>query len=272
MKRSVDPQAAVGNGQMAGVRASLSMVEIDARDGGVRGRYALCRPNAGRAAVGNASPCIVFLHGRGESGTDGFKPCMVGLIPAAMMNASSAPRSAWGEFVIIAPQKPDGSSTWEQNVALVMECLMHAGAMLAASGTPIDPSRTYLTGMSQGGAGTWAIAARHPERFAAIAPVCGFVHDPAGAVSGRVHIGSDAERSRIAAAIAKARTPVWAFHGEKDDVVLPQQTRLLVAATEQAGGEARATYFPEANHNSWDPAYRDRGAELGAWLLTHRKP
>ena len=34
-------------------------------------------------------------------------------------------------------------------------------------------SRVYLIGMSMGGFGTWALANRMPDRFAAISPMCG---------------------------------------------------------------------------------------------------
>eukprot|EP01047_Picozoa_sp_COSAG01_P107224 COSAG01_NODE_36257_length_520_cov_0.807601_2_plen_88_part_01 len=37
----------------------------------------------------------------------------------------------------------------------------------------VDPKRIYLTGLSMGGFGTWDLASYSPERFAAIAPICG---------------------------------------------------------------------------------------------------
>lgn len=37
----------------------------------------------------------------------------------------------------------------------------------------VDDSRVYLIGMSMGGFGTWALASRMPDRFAAISPMCG---------------------------------------------------------------------------------------------------
>jgi dipeptidyl aminopeptidase/acylaminoacyl peptidase len=65
--------------------------------------------------------------------------------------------------------------------------------------------------------------------------------------------------------------PVWAFHGEKDDVVKPEQTRGIVAAIKAhaPGADVNATYFPQANHNSWDDAYRTQ--KLGEWLVLPRR-
>ena len=42
----------------------------------------------------------------------------------------------------------------------------------------VDPDRVYLTGLSYGGFGTWYLASRHPQRFAAIAPIIGGLAEP----------------------------------------------------------------------------------------------
>src|SRR6185295_549206 len=102
----------------------------------------------------------------------------------------------------------------------------------------IDPSRITLTGFSQGGHGAWVIGSRHTDVFAAIAPICGY-GDPAG----------------VADKLAAAGTPVWAFHGLKDDIVNPDETRRMIDAIQAArtsssavGPEPRMSLFPEANH------------------------
>jgi predicted peptidase len=125
----------------------------------------------------------------------------------------------------------------------VLACLAQARRELN-----IDPKRITLTGLSQGGHGTWVIGARHPELFAAVAPVCGYEHP-----------------STIAPRLAGR--PVWAFHGGKDDIVPAWESERLVEAIKKEGKkpEPRLTIFPEANHNSWDKAYREAG--LGTWLM-----
>jgi len=187
------------------------------------------------------SPCILFLHGKGECGTDGQKQAVVGLGSAALLQHERWP------FIVIFPQKPDEEKQWSEFEDLALSALSETRAEFA-----IDESRVYLSGLSQGGAGTWAIGARHPELFAALAPVCGY-GDPV----------------KVLGESSIKGLPIWAFHGEKDDVVKPELTRALVAAAEKAGAQVKATYFPEANHNSWDSAYRD--TELPVWLLTNKR-
>lgn len=211
---------------------------------------------------GRPAPAILFLNGRGECGTDGTRQLAVGLLPAVFLSPAEWP------FVIVFPQKPTPQSTWADHEELAMACLAAASREFR-----LDPSRVYLTGLSQGGAGAWSIGSDHPGVFAAIAPVCGFAVGAEAATGGPARFGDDAACAAIASRLAKARTPVWAFHGEKDDAVPVAQTRRLMAALEKAGWsskeDVRATYDPQAGHNCWDRAYRDEG--LAAWFLEHRR-
>jgi predicted peptidase len=229
---------------------------------GTRRPLTIISPKAGLKEPADGWPAIVFLHGRGECGDDGVRSTAVGLPPVAIADPARWP------CVIIVPQKPGADETWESHEGYVMAALEQACRVHR-----VDRSRIYLTGLSQGGAGTWAIAARNPTVFAAIAPVCGFAHTAVPRSQG-VGFGDDVQVRAIADRLALADTPIWAFHGERDDVVPPEQTRRLVSAVEAARGgpsdRVRATYFPRANHNSWDPAYRDMGDELARWLLGHR--
>lgn len=223
---------------------------------GLERLYALYVPREYRP--GTPWPCVVFLNGSGECGTDGQRQLTQGLFPA-MLNA----KENW-PMIAVFPQKPDRSSTWLDHDALVMAALART-----REEWNIDPARIYLTGLSQGGAGAWAIAARHADVFAAIAPICGY-SDPAALASNLQNM------------------PVWAFHGLKDDIVPPEHTRNMIAAIEQAGGRTaetnpppgstlaphqqgslRMTLFPDLNHGCWDRAYRDM--DVGEWLLGWRK-
>lgn len=184
-------------------------------------------------------PVVIFLNGSGECGIDGQRQLTQGLFPA-MINAPED----W-PMIALFPQKPDKASQWADHDAMVMSVLEWAKARYR-----VDASRIYLTGLSQGGAGTWAIGAKHPELFAAIAPICGY-----------------GKGEQVAAALKEM--PIWAFHGEKDNVVPSKQTKDIITAIEAAGGKPKATYFPDLNHGSWDRAYRDM--ELGEWLLSQRR-
>ncbi|MFG0253335.1 MAG: prolyl oligopeptidase family serine peptidase, partial [Phycisphaerales bacterium JB038] len=114
----------------------------------------------------------------------------------------------------------------------------------------VDADRLYVTGLSMGGYGAWALAARQPHRFAALAPICGG-GDPATATS-FVHL------------------PVWAFHGAQDNVVPVRRTQEMVEALRQAGAEARLTIYPDAGHDSWTETYEN--PKLYEWLLAQSRP
>lgn len=201
-------------------------------------------------------PLIVFLHGRGECGDDGLKQTRVGLFPAVRAHPQRWP------CIIVMPQKPGNDDTWLEHDRLVTECIADVRRNWS-----IDPERLSLTGLSQGGAGTWALAAEHPRRWSAIAPVCGFVHAP-GAVNA-IRFGSDDERERIARVIAQSGIPTWAFHGAADDVIRQEHSDRMAEAIRAAGGRVDLTIYPECNHNSWDAAYGSEG--FAEWLLSHRR-
>ncbi len=111
----------------------------------------------------------------------------------------------------------------------------------------IDDDRLYVTGLSMGGYGTWGLAARQPNRFAAIAPICG---------------GGDPTK-----AASFAHVPVWAFHGGKDSVVPVRRTQEMIEALRATGAEARLTIYPDADHDSWTETYAN--PKLYEWLLSH---
>jgi predicted peptidase len=124
----------------------------------------------------------------------------------------------------------------------------------------VDPERTYLTGLSLGGFGTWLVAERLPERFAAIVPICGFYGNPNAA--------TDAETlGRLAGALKKTR--VWCFHGALDKAVAVERSREIVAALREAGGDVRYTEYADGAHDVWNRAYAD--PELWKWLLAQRR-
>lgn len=184
-------------------------------------------------------PLIVFLHGKGECGTDGLKQTAVGIGPALTGSPGRWPA------IVLLPQKPDFEKQWEE-----FDPMVTAQIEALRAEFHIDPARTVITGLSQGGHGTWTLGALHPDRWAALVPICGY-GDP------------EVIAPKVAA------MPVWAFHGGKDDVVPPQQTQAIVDALRRAGGSPKFTLYPDANHNSWDRAYGE--PELPAWLFAQRR-
>ncbi|MEP0846828.1 MAG: prolyl oligopeptidase family serine peptidase [Phycisphaerae bacterium] len=192
---------------------------------------------------GTSWPVILFLHGRGECGHDGQKQVAQGIGTSLLWNADRWP------FIVILPQKPDEQAAWEQYDDALMRIIE-----LAAREYRIDRDRIALTGLSQGGHGVWALAARRPDAWSALVPICGYARS--------------FEPREIAARIR--HIPTWAFHGDADDVVPPQETQAIVEALRAAGGAPRLTVYPGVNHNSWDRAYAD--PELPRWLLAQRRP
>lgn len=180
-------------------------------------------------------PLMIFLHGSGERG-DNLPQVKVYGPPKV------ADRDPKFPFLLISPQLPAGQD-WD--IAKLDALLAWALKRL-----PADPSRTYLTGLSLGGHATWRWATADPTRFAAIAPVAG-TGDPA-------------------TACALKSTPVWAFHGDRDDVVTPEGSFAMARAIRACGGSPRLTIYPDLGHNSWDPAYDDPALYL--WLLEQRQP
>jgi len=203
---------------------------------GVVHPYALYAPSF--LSKAQPAPLIVFLNGRGECGMDGIKQTTQGL-----GNAIRADPRAW-PFICLFPQKPDFDSTWLEHESLVL------GVISETRGEQnIDPRRVYLTGLSQGGRGTWAIGTRHPELFAALAPICGF-----------------GPNEQLGTGIKGL--PIWAFHGDADRVVSVGESQRLAKATSDLGADVKLTVYMGVDHNSWDRAYQHE--QLAEWFLRHR--
>lgn len=179
-------------------------------------------------------PLMLFLHGAGERGSDLRKLRRYGP-PRLVESDPDFP------FILIAPQCPTGSY-WRSGALL---------ALLddAASRYRVDPRHVVVTGVSMGGYGTWELAMAAPERFAAISPICG---------------GGDARLAR-----RLVHLPIWAFHGEEDDIVPLSETLEMIDAIRAAGGKPRVTIYPRVGHDSWMAAYAT--AELYDWLLAQRR-
>jgi len=179
-------------------------------------------------------PLLIFLHGSGESGTDLAKVKVHGP-PKLIEQGKKFP------FIVVSPQAPPQTG-WQVEVIKGMLTDLKKKYR-------VDNDRVYLTGLSMGGFGTWNMAEKFPDEFAAIAPICG---------------GGDADK------IWQLRhMPVWCFHGAKDDVVPPSSSIKMVDSLKKYNANVKFTLYPEANHNSWEVTYNNDS--LYSWLLEQKK-
>jgi predicted peptidase len=199
-------------------------------------RYRFYEPAELTLADAPDRPIVIFLHGIGERGDDLQRLERHGL-PKLVAAGQNFP------FLIVSPQCP-GTDYWSEAPGLP------EFVAAAVERHRADPARVYLTGMSMGGFGVWSLAQRHPDRYAAILPICG---------GGEVRW---APRLRDVAA--------WVFHGAKDEIVPATRSVQMVEAIRTAGGRPRFTLYPEAGHDSWTETYAN--SEICPWLLSHRRP
>lgn len=182
-------------------------------------------------------PLVLFLHGSGERGDD-----------VALLRRQGLPRRLDEGLafpaVVVSPQCPMGD-VWAQHFPALLGLLD-----AVADRVPVDPKRVALTGLSLGGAGVCHLASAHPERFAALAPICG-------------------PWSWYYVTPEMAKLPMWAFHGDADEVVSVADSRRLVARVRELGGDARLTEYPGVGHDAWTRAYDD--PDLRTWLLHPRR-
>lgn len=204
-------------------------------------------------------PVMLFLHGAGERGDDNLAQTRVGIGPAIVKQQDSFP------FVVVLPQCPR-NRWWSEPAmqALALKALDQTAAEFNG-----DPNRTYLTGLSMGGYGSWAIVANNPGRFAALAIVCGGVRPPPGLSLPKEATPPIAAADPYGAVAAKVgKTPVWVFHGSADPAVRVSESRKMVEALKAAGGNVRYNEYEGVGHNSWDKAYAE--TEIFPWMLAQK--
>ncbi|MBW5447876.1 prolyl oligopeptidase family serine peptidase [Cohnella sp. CFH 77786] len=198
--------------------------------------FQLFLPDEYETKTDRSWPLILFLHGVKKRGSD-----------LRLLDGYGLPSIAenWNgfEFLVLAPQCPaytDWTSERDAVLALLERIL---------SDYRVDPDRIYLTGFSMGGHGAWDLAAYRPDRFAAVVPLAGWFDPEAAHLLGEM--------------------PVWAFHGEEDDMVPVQATKDMVQALKSADGNVTCTFYPGLKHFIMNETYRN--PDLYAWLLEHRK-
>lgn len=185
-------------------------------------------------ASGKKLPLILFLHGAGERGSGNLELVKKHGPPKLVEKNAKFP------FVVVSPQCPKNERWSQQPVNELLTSIL--------KNYNVDPQRVYLTGLSMGGFGTWDLAARHPERFAAIVPICG---------------GGDPQTAEQLKSM-----PTWVFHGAKDGAVPLKRSQEMVDAVKAAGNKhIEFTIYPDAGHDSWTESYAN--PDLYVWLLKH---
>jgi len=206
-------------------------------------RYLLYLPKDYSAKSGKRWPMILFLHGAGERGTD-----------IRLVTKHGPPRNVQGNpdfpFILVSPQCPLDHIWFNDSLLSLLDEIVATHA--------VNPGRIYLTGISMGGYGAWDLGLAYPERFAAIAPICG---------------GGEFITPYLAAgekATALNTLGVWAFHGAKDPVVpLGESQRMVDLLKKQGVREVKFTIYPDAEHDSWTETYNN--PELYEWFLRHER-
>lgn len=185
-------------------------------------------------------PLVIWLHGAGQSGSDN-EAQMGGATKPFTDEANQEERPCF----VLAPQCPDRAIGFRNQVAANLMTLIRS----LTDALPIDESRIYLTGSSMGGSGSWYLGTEHPGVFAAIVPLCGG-GDPSGAS-------------------ALKETPLWAFHGDKDEDVPLERSTTMIEAIKAAGGtKAQITILEGEGHLITSVVYVK--PELHEWIFAQK--
>ncbi len=207
-------------------------------------------------------PLVLFLHGGGERGSDNEKqlthgsdlftnPLNRGAFPAVVLFPQCRSDSYWAQVDIDRSHYPIGLDFhYERGPTPPLKAVMELlNSYISEPYT--DEDRVYVMGLSMGGMGTFELLHRMPGVFAAAIPICGAgVPETVSAYAGT--------------------TPLWVFHGAKDQVVAARHSVAMVGALLEAGAHPGFTLYDDYNHNSWDGAFAEAG--LLRWLFSHRRP
>ena len=217
-------------------------------------RYQVYVPEEWRPNDHKLWPVILFLHGRGERGSEGMWQTQIGL-PQAIRDHPDR----WPFIVVLAQCSLERYWTDREMLAMAMAELDAETAEFHG-----DSARTYLAGLSMGGYASWELARQHPNRWAAIAVAAGGIfwsYAPDRWLQASTLPGEYAQAVR--------HTSVWLFHGAEDNVVAPRQDELLYTALKTAGGHVRFWLYQGLKHDCWTRAFNE--PDLPRWLLMHRR-
>jgi poly(3-hydroxybutyrate) depolymerase len=198
--------------------------------------YRLYVPTSYTGAQGGAAfPLIVALHGLGGTedsfftGYDNIMPKLAeqhGYIIAAPLGYRVDGSYGWG--LGNQPADPNTRRLQERSEDDVMQVLR-----LVRQQYRIDENRIYLAGHSMGAIGTWKIAPKFPDIWAAIAPFAGS--------------GTPSTLERI------RHIPQFVVHGDDDRTVSVQGSRSMVAQAKDLGIDVTYVEVPGGSHSGVVP-------------------
>jgi dienelactone hydrolase len=138
----------------------------------------------------------------------------------------------------------------------------------------VDDDRIYLTGNSMGGWGVWNVSTRHPELFAAIAPVFGGV-DYHSTMSEEelasltpVSRYLNEKQSSWSMAESLVNTPIYVHHGDQDEAVNVEWSRWGVKLLQRWGYDVKYREYPGRIHEALTA---DNGPMHIDWFLKHKR-
>jgi predicted peptidase len=204
---------------------------------------------------GEPRPLLVSLHGGGQGG-DGSERTLdlvadLGIPP--LIEAGDWPDDR--PFVVLAPQYGTEAAAGDCDTGDDIAAFLD----FAIGHYEVDPSRVYLTGISCGAIGIWDYLAGYgDEHVAAAVPIAG-------------HAEWALEEAGCA---PLAEVPVWAFHGDQDEVVPTVNIAGPMDQIRTCDGvdavEMELTVFPDADHDAWSRTYDlTAGHDIYAWMLEH---
>jgi predicted peptidase len=269
-----DPPAAPPAAPAPSIVVSSGTTTLKWQDGSVEAtyQYRLVEPPAATIADGKRVPLIIFLHGAGERGDDN-KAQLTHFVRSTaeasfqekhpcFILAMQCPKSeTWSELNIQALREANATPTFSTEPLRAMRAVMAAMDDVLAT-RQVDRSRVYLTGLSMGGFGSFDLAARRPELFAAVVPICGG--------------GDPATASKVAS------IPFFIVHGDDDPIVpvrLSRTMRDAIAAAQPKAPDAAGAApknpsyreYSKVGHDSWTSAYRFGPDGVLDWMFAQRR-
>jgi predicted peptidase len=182
-------------------------------------------------------PLLFFLHGSGEAGIAPDTLRRHG-IPRLIDHGLRLPA------VVVSPQSNPAGPPWNWPTD-TLDILFK----FITNRYRIDTSRVYLSGLSYGGHGVWQWAIAHPQRFAALAPLCGWA--------------DTIQAARL------TNVPIWEFHGIRDSIVPVLAAQALERVIRNAGGTIAFTCYPNLGHSIWRETYGNK--ELFEWMFRQQR-